>query len=167
MGLKIHRDDIPEGGLDADGEKVKAGGLTTKMVYGKTMSMVYAVRPQGHRGVPHAHDAEQFNYVQQGKIWIFVEDEAVLLEPGDFNRIPSMAVHWAIVEEGPCVMIESHAPPYIGDEELAGKNKKKVVGLFQDDEDPTPAGEAVNIWAQETYAENEEQMMEEYLENHA
>lgn len=164
MGLKINKADVPEGGFDADGEKVEAGGLTTKMVFGKTMSMVYAVRPEGHRGVPHAHDAEQFNYVEQGKIWIFVEDEVVLLEPGDFNRIPSMAVHWAIVEEGPCVMIESHSPPYIGDKELAGPNKEKVVGLFRDSEEPAAMGEAVNIWARDSYAEHEEQMMEEHLD---
>ncbi|WP_411968898.1 cupin domain-containing protein [Haloferax sp. YSSS75] len=164
MGLKINRDDVPEAGLS--GDHLKGGELVTRMVYGKSMSMVYAERPADYHSTPHVHDAEQFNYVLEGKIWIFVEDEADLLEPGDFSRVPRMAVHWSKVEEGPCVMVESHSPPYIGDEGLAGANKEKVVGLFTDDETPEASAEASNVWAADSYAEHEDELIASYREEH-
>jgi quercetin dioxygenase-like cupin family protein len=162
MGLKVNRDDVPEAGLS--GDHLKGGELITKMVYGKTMSMMYAVRPADYHSTPHVHDAEQFNYVLDGKIWIYVDDEAELLEPGDFSRVPRMAVHWSKVEEGPCAMVESHSPPYVGDEGLAGADKEKVVGLFADDEAPEAESEAANVWAAESYADREEELMDAYRE---
>lgn len=160
--LEINKNDVPEAGLS--GDKLKGGELVTKMVFGNTMSMMYAERPEDYHSTPHVHDSEQFNYVLKGKIWIFVEDEAMLMEPGDFSRVPEMAVHWSNVEEGPCVMVESHSPPYIGDPDLAGEDYDKVVGLFTDEEEPVPIDESVNIWAAESYADNEEELMDEYRE---
>jgi quercetin dioxygenase-like cupin family protein len=159
MVYHINKDDVPEAGLGS-----KGGELKTRMVYGEDTSMMYAERPEDYHSKPHAHDSEQFNYVIEGKIWIFIEDEAMLLEPGDFNRIPELDIHWSKVEEGPCIMVESHTPPYIGDPDLAGEEFEKVVGLFED-EDEHPDSISVNIWGSESYAENEEEMMEEHLEN--
>lgn len=160
MALHVNRDGVPDAGLT--GEELKGGELVTRMVYGNTMSMMYAERPDDYHSTPHVHDSEQLNYVLKGKIWIFVEDEAMLLEPGDFSRVPKMAVHWSKVEEGPCVMVESHAPPYVGDESLAGENREKVVGLFADDETPEPTTESDNVWAAESYAEREAELIAEY-----
>lgn len=157
MTYHVHRDDVPEAGLGS-----KGGAMETRLVYGKDMSMMYAERPADYHSKPHAHDSEQFNFVIYGKIWIFIEDEAMLLEPGDFNRIPELAVHWSKVESGPCVMIEAHCPAYVADEELAGKDMEKAVGMFGPDEEGIPVDASTNIWAAESYAANEAELMEEY-----
>lgn len=162
MGLDVNRDEIPDAGLS--GDRLKGGELVTRMVYGKTMSMMYAERPDDYHSTPHVHDSEQLNYVLEGEIWIFVEDEAMLMAPGDFSRVPRMAVHWSKVEDGPCVMVESHAPPYIGDADLAGAGKEKVVGLFADDEEPGAEAESDNVWAAESYADREGELIREYRE---
>lgn len=162
MGLRVNKDDVPEAGLS--GDHLKGGELVTRMVYGRSMSMMYARRPDDYHSTPHVHDSEQLNYVLEGKIWLFLEDRAVLMEPGDFSRVPRMAVHWSRVEEGPCVMVESHAPPYIGDEGLAGEDKERVVGLFTDDEEPSAADESDNVWAAESYADIEEDLVAAYEE---
>lgn len=158
MALHVSKEDVPAAGFDARG-----GELETRMVYGKSTSMVYARRPDGYHSSPHVHPAEQLNFVLEGELWMFVEDEAVLLEPGDFHRVPGMAVHWAKVEDGPCVLVEAHSPPYVGDDELAGEDKEHVVGLFADDEEPVADEESGSVWAAESYAENEEAMMESFL----
>jgi len=144
----------PEGELEDEETEIK-------MVYGKNTDFMYGKFPDGSRSSPHFHICEQINFVQEGKIWMFVEDEAFLLGPGDFHRIPPKKVHWSRVEEGPVVITEAHSPPMIGDD------WSTAVGLFGDDEDPTPEESARNIWASEDYAENEEEMMQEKLEESA
>jgi mannose-6-phosphate isomerase-like protein (cupin superfamily) len=163
MGLNAHRDEVPDAGLS--GDELKGGELVTRMVHGNEMSMLYAERPDDYHSTPHVHDSEQLNYVLEGSIWIFLEDEAMLLEPGEFSRIPEMAVHWSKVEDGPCLMVESHAPPYIGDDDLAGADNEKVVGLFADDEEPDVVAESANVWASDAYAEREAELMAEYRES--
>ncbi|MDR9432160.1 MAG: hypothetical protein RI568_15875, partial [Natronomonas sp.] len=89
---------------------------------------------------------------------------ADLLGLGDFSRVPRMAVHWSKVEEGPCVMVESHSPPYIADEGLAGADKEGLVGLFPDDETRGAEAEAANVWAAESYADPEAELMAQHSE---
>lgn len=162
MGLRVNKDEVPEAGLS--GANLEGGELVTRMVHGNTMSMLYAVRPDDYHSTPHVHDSEQLNYVLEGEIWLFLEDEATLMGPGDFSRVPRMAVHWSKVEDGPCVMVESHAPPYIGDEDLAGADNERVVGLFADGEDPDVEAGSDNVWAAESYADGEAELIEEYPE---
>lgn len=73
-----------------------------------------------------------------------------------------MAVHWSKIEDGPYVMVESHVPPYLGNEELAGSNKEKIIGLFADDEASEAIDESDNVWTAESYAEREAELMAEY-----
>lgn len=160
--FNINKDDVPSAGI-SDSDRLQGGEIETKMVFGNTMSMMYAERPEDYHSRPHVHDSEQFNYLIEGKLWIFIEDEAFLMEPGDLSRIPEMKVHWSKVEDGPCAMVESHSPPYIGDPDLAGENQSKVVGLFSDSEDPIPIDVSENIWAADFYADHEQEMMDEYL----
>lgn len=157
MTYHVHRNDVPEAGLGS-----KGGAMETRLVYGKDMSMMYAERPEDYHSKPHAHDSEQFNYIISGEIWIFIEDEAMLLTPGDFNRIPELAIHWSKVESGPCVMVEAHCPAYVADEELAGKGMQKAIGMFGPDEEGIPVDASTNIWAAESYAENETELIEAY-----
>jgi quercetin dioxygenase-like cupin family protein len=159
MPYRINRNDIPEAGLGS-----KGGDMTTKLVYGADTSMMYAERPADYHSTPHVHDSEQLNYVLDGEIWIFLENEAVLLGPGDFNRVPELEVHWSKVETGLCTMIESHTPPYVGDPELAGENRELAVGLFSEDEPDEPTAESRNVWAASSYAEHEKELMAAYRE---
>lgn len=152
MSLLVKADDLPE---IHDPERP----LETKVAHGKTMNLMYAVRDQEYHSPPHIHKAEQLNYCLEGKIWMFVEDKAYLMEPGDFSRIPAMAVHWSKVEEGPCVVIESHSPPL-----TKNMDSNEAVGLFEEDEAGAEE-EVANIWVSESYAENEEEMMDAYRAN--
>ena len=44
----------------------------TTFVSGKHVNLMVAHRPPGYHSRPHAHDAEQLNYVQDGEVWFFV-----------------------------------------------------------------------------------------------
>lgn len=158
--MKISKKAVPNASVDTS--KLEAGNITTKMIYGNTTSLMFAERPKEYHSKPHVHDSEQLNYLLEGEIWIFIEDDVFLMESGDFSRIPEMAVHWSKVKEGPCKMIESHSPPYIGDPELAGENHEKVIGLFSNAEDNEVPEESKNVWAAEWYAENEDALIAEY-----
>lgn len=168
MALVGHSDELPSNSIGKEGER-----LDQYTVYGNTHSLMYAERQEGYHSTPHSHSAEQLNLCIEGKIWIFVDDntkidgvepKAMLLEPGDFSRIPALSIHWALIEEGPCKLIESHSPPYIGDERVAGKERENVVGLFDKNEEPAVEGASWNIRAELSHADNEEEMMERFLE---
>lgn len=162
MALHVNKDDVPTVGYDTGGD----GELESRLVYGEEMNMLYASRPDGYHSTPHVHPAEQFNFVLEGEMWMFVEDEAALLRPGDFHRVPGLAVHWGRVVDGPCVLVEGHSPPLIGDEDLVGADREHVVGLFMDDEDPDIGAVSGSVRAAAEYAADEERLVAEYRERH-
>ncbi len=91
--------------------QVRGGAMSTKMVYGNECNMMVAVRAGGYHSNPHRHDAEQINYLLEGEVWVFIEDDAFLMKAGDFSRIPKNALHWAWNRsDKPCTLIEAHAP---------------------------------------------------------
>ncbi len=97
-----------------DGEnvlQVRGGSMSTKMVYGNDCNMMLATRAPGYHSNPHRHDCEQINYVLEGEVWVFLENDAFLMKKGDFSRIPRNALHWAWNRgDKDCVLIEVHAP---------------------------------------------------------
>lgn len=162
MALHVNKDDVPTVGYDTGGD----GELESRLVYGEEMNMLYAKRPDGYHSKPHAHPAEQFNFVLEGEMWLFTPEEAALLEPGDFHRVPGLAVHWGKVTDGPCILVEGHSPPLIGDEELVGEDREHVVGLFGEHEDPDIEETSRSVFASEDYADDEDRLMREYHERH-
>jgi mannose-6-phosphate isomerase-like protein (cupin superfamily) len=114
--LHIALTDIPETNLVP--EKYLAGGsIGARIAYGLDSSMMVAVRQPQYHSRPHSHDAEQMNYVIQGELYVFVDDSGFLAKEGDIFRIPRNAVHWSWVQGTvPCVLLEAHTPPLIGDE---------------------------------------------------
>jgi quercetin dioxygenase-like cupin family protein len=117
-----------------DGEnvlQVRGGSMSTKMVYGNDCNMMVATRAPGYHSNPHRHDCEQINYVLEGEVWVFLENDAFLMKKGDFSRIPRDALHWAWNRgHTDCVLIEVHAPacdPLI---------RKNAVGLYAEGEMP-------------------------------
>ena len=70
---------------------------------------MWATRAPGYHTTPHAHEAEQINYVLEGEIWFFVEDRGFLCKAGDFHRIPGHKIHWAWNRSNAdAVVVEAH-----------------------------------------------------------
>lgn len=128
--------------------KVAGGELRTKQVFGQNSSLMVAARSAGYHSEPHQHDCEQLNYVQRGELWVFVEETAYHLHPGDFLRIPPNAVHWAWNRaEIDCELIELHTPGL----ELPGlEDAPRLVGP-----DETVAAAAPSLWADKSHWESE------------
>jgi quercetin dioxygenase-like cupin family protein len=128
MPLKVAYDDVKDG---ANVLQVRGGAMLTKMVYGNDCNMMLAVRAPGYHSHPHTHDAEQLNYLLEGEVWVFIEDDGFLMKKGDFCRIPRNAVHWAWNRgDTDCTLVEVHSPAC---DPLVRKN---AVGLYAEGETP-------------------------------
>ncbi len=113
----LHRSlkDIPETAL-VPAKYLSGGSIGANIAYGLDSSMMIATRQPGYHSRPHSHDAEQLNYVIGGELYVFVDDDGFLARKGDLFRIPRNATHWSWVQgDGPCVLLESHSPPLVGD----------------------------------------------------
>jgi len=108
MSLKVTSDEVPDG---ANVLQTRGGAMATKMVYGNDCNLMLATRDAGYHSNPHRHASEQLNYVLDGEIWVFIENDGFLTRKGDFCRIPRNALHWAWNRSGrECTIIECHAP---------------------------------------------------------
>jgi quercetin dioxygenase-like cupin family protein len=106
------------------------GSMIVKRGYGSECSLMHAVRAPGYHTTPHAHLAEQINYVLDGEIWFFVEDQGFHCKKGDFQRIPPNKIHWAWNRSNTdAVVVEAHSPALVG-----GALKEGSIALFDDGE---------------------------------
>lgn len=113
--LVVSLDEVPETCL-VPAQYLAGGSIGAKIAYGLESSMMVAIRQPQYHSRPHTHDAEQLNYVLDGELYVFVDDRGFLARKGDVFRIPRNAVHWSWVQgDSPCVLLESHSPPLIGD----------------------------------------------------
>lgn len=137
MSLKASREQVPRRTVTLE------AGTTfeTTFVSGRHVNLMVAHRPPNYHSRPHAHDAEQLNYVQEGEVWFFVGDRGYHLRRGDFFRVPRGAVHWMWNRtDRPLVLIEAHSPSMANDPLFASFGAR----LFEEGEDQTVEGEAVN-----------------------
>jgi mannose-6-phosphate isomerase-like protein (cupin superfamily) len=112
--------DIPETNL-VPAKFLSGGSIGAQIAYGRESSLMIATRQPQYHSKPHHHDAEQLNYVLQGELYVFVEDDGFLAREGDIFRIPRNAVHWSWVQgTKPCILLETHTPPLIGDPGVTG-----------------------------------------------
>jgi mannose-6-phosphate isomerase-like protein (cupin superfamily) len=128
MSLHAKAADVKEG---ENVLQIRGGSMSTKMVYGNDCNLMVATRGAGYHSNPHRHDCEQLNYVMSGEVWVFVDNDAFLMQAGDFSRIPRNALHWAWnrgTED--CVLLEVHAPAC---DPLVRKN---ALGLYAEGEKP-------------------------------
>lgn len=131
-GLAIALDDIADVVL-VPKKYLTGGSVTAKIAYGADMSMMVATRVPGYHSKPHAHDAEQLNYVMAGELYVFIDRVAVHARRGDIVRIPRNAVHWSWVQGSePCTLLEVHTPPLLGDPGV----KEGSTPLFAEGENP-------------------------------
>jgi quercetin dioxygenase-like cupin family protein len=113
--LIVHLDDVPETVL-VPAKHLTGGSVGARIAYGLDASIMVATRQPGYHSKPHRHAAEQLNYVIEGELYVFVDDDGFLARKGDVFRIPSDAVHWSWVQGSTeCVLLEVHAPALIGD----------------------------------------------------
>lgn len=120
-----------------------AGAMSTKVVYGNESSISVARREGGYHSRPHYHESEQLNYVVDGQMWVFIEDDGFIARAGDFFRVPANAVHWAFNNsDQPVTAFQVHAPPLEPDRPAAQ-------GLYRDDEVEQPRGSSRNILAED------------------
>lgn len=139
MSLHATNDDVPKKYAERKGEKGK-GKVMTQRVFGNNVSVETALREPGYHSTPHQHEAEQINYVLEGEIWFFVEDQGFLCKKGDFSRIPAGKIHWAWNRSNQnSLIIEAHSPSQIG--ENAGA---KAVGLYDDKKGEKPDVKAIS-----------------------
>jgi quercetin dioxygenase-like cupin family protein len=111
--------DVPDTVL-VSAKHLSGGAIGAKIVYGRDASMIVATRQPGYHSKPHLHDAEQLNYVLAGELYVFIDHVGFLAKEGDLFRVPRNAVHWSWVQgTKPCVLLEMHAPPLIGDPGVA------------------------------------------------
>ena len=151
MPLHIKAADIPVRKRVQTGSH-GTGEMAVRKAYGKEASLMWAVRQPGYHTRPHAHPCEQINYIVEGEIWFFVEDQAFECKQGDYQRIPANKVHWAWNKsDKPAVVAEVHSPPLIG-----GRTGEGAVGLFADDETPEPNALADNEFVEYDFAKAEE-----------
>jgi quercetin dioxygenase-like cupin family protein len=148
MPLYVRDEEIKD-----DTVKTQYTVMSTKMVYGNESSLMLATRPGGYHSRPHIHDTEQMNYVIDGEIWVFVDDQFFLVKAGDFYRVPAMAVHWGwITSDKPCTILEVFAPPYVS------SSHANAVPLYADGEAPVPKKPVRNYFVSDDYRKIEEKL---------
>ncbi len=137
MSLKASADRVPRRRVTLE----TGTSFETTFVSGRHVNLMVAHRPPGYHSRPHAHDAEQLNYVAEGEVWFFVQDRGYHLRQGDFFRVPRGAVHWMWNRtDRPLVLIEAHAPSMADDPLFASFG----VRLFDERETASIEGKAVN-----------------------
>jgi mannose-6-phosphate isomerase-like protein (cupin superfamily) len=136
MALSRKASGVPVGTVD-----MGTTSFSTTLIHGTSASLMVAERPAGYHSRPHVHDCEQLNLLQDGELHVYCDGRVYHLRPGDVLRIPPNAVHWSWNRgDAPCTLIEVHAPGLQSDPEVA----PIAVGLFDEGEDPEPAGRPVN-----------------------
>lgn len=138
MPLKISKSEM-QAGNQKQQQVGHGGAMSVYQIHGTQCGMMVATRAGGYHSSPHKHVAEQLNYVVEGEIWIFVEQEGFQLRAGDFLRVPSMAVHWAWIRASqPCTMVEAFSPAH-------WITRSGTVGLLVDGQEAPVTEQSRNI----------------------
>ena len=131
MALHAKKQDVPERTATRSGGEGE-GSMVSFKGYGNEGSLMVATRAPGYHTRPHVHESEQINYILEGEIWFFVEQQGYQCKKGDFQRVPANKIHWAWNRsDKEAVVAEAHAPGLIGERAGAG-----AVALFDNGEHP-------------------------------
>lgn len=132
----INKEDLPVGSFN-----MGDAAFETNLVYGNNFSVMFATRPPGYHSKPHTHPCEQFNIVIEGESISFCNDSGHRNRPGDINRIPAGALHWAWNKsDKPYTIIEIHSPGLQNDPKTA----EYAYPLFAEGEEINLLGSPVN-----------------------
>ncbi len=91
-GIVKHRQDV---------KPIPLGGGTERRIlaYDSSLMSVEVRFESGAEGAPHSHPHTQLSYVLSGSFRYSVEDESVILNPGDSIVVPGGLVHGTICLE--------------------------------------------------------------------
>ena len=80
---------------------IPLGGGTERRIlaYEDPLMAVEVSFEAGSEGAPHSHPHTQLSYVLSGSFRYFVEDESVVLNPGDSVVVPGGVVHSTVCME--------------------------------------------------------------------
>jgi hypothetical protein len=84
MSLHVKANDVPERKVVRTGVEGQ-GAMVVRRGYGNECSLMYATRQPGYHTTPHAHEAEQINYVLEGEIWFLSRSVASFAKPAIFT----------------------------------------------------------------------------------
>ena len=84
--------------LHSDTNVIPLGGGTDRRIlsYDDSLMAVEVCFETGSEGAPHTHPHTQLSYVLSGSFRYSVEDESVVLNPGDSIVVPSGLVHGTV-----------------------------------------------------------------------
>ncbi len=84
--------------LHSDANVIPLGGGTDRRIlsYDDSLMAVEVSFETGSEGAPHTHPHTQLSYVLSGSFRYSVEDESVVLNPGDSIVVPSGLVHGTV-----------------------------------------------------------------------
>lgn len=129
MSLHVKSEDVPQRKRVQSGATGE-GSMVVRKAYGNECSLMIATRAPGYHTTPHIHESEQINYVLDGEIWFFVEEQGYHCKKGDFQRIPANKIHWAWNRsDRNAAVAEAHAPGLVG-----GRAGEGAVPLFDEGE---------------------------------
>ena len=78
---RVNLQDLPEMHVTPPSQDAPST-LSVKMAYGTDTGIMVAQRHKGYHSRPHQHDFEQWNYVLDGEIWFFIDQDGFLLREG-------------------------------------------------------------------------------------
>lgn len=90
------------------------GTVSFQTAYGTETSIMVATFSEGYHSGAHYHDSEQLNYVLEGELLFFINDEGFLCRKGDLIRVPNNALHWVWIRSETCTLLETQTPPLTG-----------------------------------------------------
>ncbi len=85
--------------------------IKSGLVAGDQLMLSFLDMEEGCEVPEHSHPHEQAGLVLMGRLRFRIGAEERVAGPGDAFLIPPNVVHWGIVEEGPCKVLDIFSPP--------------------------------------------------------
>ena len=95
-----------------EAEEYPEAKISTKVVDGENMQLVWAEFQPGSIYELHSHEREQFSFMVSGRMKLTVGDETREIGAGEMWHAPSNVVHGGeILGDEPVVFVDVYSPP--------------------------------------------------------
>lgn len=125
-----------------------------RVVYGQSLSMVYATLPSGYYTRPHVCGSEQLVYVVTGNISVYMLQREYVLHKGSFLHVPTNTVYWTRNQttEIAQVIVTQHVPNLRHDAGI-----RQAVSLLRKDEGMSDENASNLFWLSNRYLDGEDE----------